>query len=160
MKGLFKGISAGLLGLAIAGTALADATASPEGTQQVTLPTGKTVEAQKFVNPPEGSVEHSLLASMKLIKAGDFDGWIGKWCAAETCVDAATNEQFKRLQLTSAAKTVAQCMTEDGGVLVTRREDSEGGGKRLFVYCGPNRMPAPSSHEKAGEAWKISSFSW
>ena len=155
-----KTLTTVILGLLLAGPAFADATATPEGTQQVTLPTGKTVEAQKFVNPPEGSVEHSLLDSMKMMKAGDFDGWIAKWCSAETCPDRATNEQYKLYQLTSSSKTVGQCMTDDGGILVTRREDAEGGGTRIYVFCGPNRMPAPSSHVKQGESWKLTSFSW
>jgi len=52
-------------------------------------------------------------------------------------------------------------MTEDGGILVTKREANEAeGSTRVYVFCGPNRMPAPSSLILVGEAWKVASFSW
>ncbi|MBW1876784.1 MAG: hypothetical protein JRI25_05075 [Deltaproteobacteria bacterium] len=163
MKTLRTGSLLAILGAAlVAGTALAEPpTASPAGTQSVTLPTGKTVDAQKFVEPAEGSLEHGIIASMNLIKAGSFDAYISQWCHANTCPDAAAITSLKTYQLKSSQKTVHECMTEDGGILVTKREANEAeGSTRVYVFCGPNRMPAPSSLILVGEAWKVASFSW
>ncbi len=136
--------------------AAAEATAA---TEEVSLPTGRTVEAEKITDPDEGSIEHSLIASMELIRDEKFDEWIGAWCYQETCPDDRAREQFKTYQLAAASRTVHECMTDDGGVLITRREATDES-TRLFVYCGPNRMPAPSAHHEADGSWKVSSFSW
>lgn len=152
-----------LLGLASLGTtAFADApTATASGSQQVTLPTGKTVDAQKFTNPPEGSIEFAIIDSMSMIKAGNFDGWVSKWCDPGTCPDAKAIESLKAYQLKSSSKTAHECMTDDGSILVTKREKNEAEGTtRVYLFCGPNRMPAPSSLKPAGDNWKVTSFSW
>ena len=162
MKYLRTGAFAAILGLATAGAAFADApTAEPAATTQVTLPTGKTIDAQKFVDPPEGSVEHAMIQSMNMIKAGNFDAWVGQYCHPNTCPDKQAIDALKAYQLKSSSKTVHECMTDDGGVLVTKREEDEAqGGFRIYVFCGENRMPAPSSLIKADGSWKVASFSW
>lgn len=144
-------------------TAFADAppTATPAGTQQVTLPTGKTIDAAKFKDPTAGSIEAAIIESMGMIKAGNFDGWIAKYCDASTCPDERAVEALKTYQLKSSSKTVHECMTDDGGILVTKREANEAeGSTRVYVFCGPNRMPAPTSVKDAAGAWKFTSFSW
>lgn len=135
-------------------------TATAEGTQSVTLPTGKTKEAQKFVHPVEGSVEWAYLEAMKAVKAGDFDGYIKKWCSKTTCVDATANESLKTYQLTASSKSAGQCMTDDGGVLVTKHETDPDGSHRIYVFCGNSRMPAPASLVMEDGSWKMTSFSW
>jgi len=163
MKMLRTGSLVTILGAAlIAGTALAEPpTASPSGTQSVTLPTGKTIDAQKFVNPAQGSLEYGMIQSMNLIKAGSFDDWVSQWCHPNTCPDANAITSLKTYQLKSSQKTVHECMTEDGGILVTKREANEAeGSTRVYVFCGPNRMPAPASMILVGDNWKVASFSW
>ena len=136
-------------------------TATASGTQSVTLPTGKTIEAQKFVNPTEGSIEHAIIDSIKMIGASSFDEWIAKYCDAGTCHDAASKESLKTYQLKSSAKTAHECLSTDGGIVVTRREVVEAEGTtRVYVFCGPNRMPAPASLKLVGDRWMVTSFSW
>ena len=141
--------------------AFADApTATASGTKSVTLPTGKTIEAQVFASPTEGSIEHAIIDSIKMIGASSFDEWITKYCDAGTCHDAASKESLKTYQLKSSAKTAHECMI-DGGIVVTRREVVEAEGTtRVYVFCGPNRMPAPASLKLVGDRWMVTSFSW
>jgi hypothetical protein len=153
---------AGLTATAMPAPAWADApTATASGSQQVTLPTGKTIDAQKFTNPTAGSIEHAIIDSMQLIGAGKLDEWISKYCDAMTCHDAAAKESLKSYQLKSSSKTAHECLTDDGSILVTRRETVEAeGSTRIYVFCGPNRMPAPASLKPVGDGWKVASFSW
>lgn len=150
------------LGAGIPATAFAEApTATATGTQSVTLPTGKTIEASKFVSPAAGSMEAAIIESMTMIGAGQLDEWIAKYCDASTCPDTAAKESLKTYQLKSSSKTAHECMTSDGGILVTRREANEAEGTtRVYVFCGANRMPAPASLKLVGDAWKFTSFSW
>src|SRR5688572_19777993 len=150
------------VGVGVPSTAGAEApAATASGTQGVTLPTGKPIEASKFVAPAAGSIEAAIIDSMKMIGAGQLDEWIAKYCDAGTCPDTAAKESLKMYQLKSSSKTAHECMTSDGGILVTRREDDAAEGtKRVYVFCGPNRMPAPSSAKLVGDAWKFTTFSW
>lgn len=135
-------------------------TAAPSATVSVTLPTGKAVDAKKFVSPEKGSLEAAMIRAMTLIKDGQFDTYVSELCHSNTCPDAAAVESLKMYQLKSTQKTVHECMTEDGGILVTKRETSDDGSTRVYVFCGQNRMPAPSSLSMEGEMWKVTSFSW
>ncbi len=156
----------GLTGLSTAqpGVAWAEspaAAAAASTPQSVTLPTGKTIEAQKFTNPAEGTVEHAILDSMKMIKAGSFDAWITKYCDPGTCHDAKAIESLKTYQLKSSSKTAHECMADDSSIVVTRREANDAEGTtRVYLFCGPNRMPAPASLKQAGAKWTVTSFSW
>ena len=102
-----------------------------------------------------------MIDSMNMIKAGSFDAWIAKYCDPSTCPDEKADEALKTYQLKSSSKTVHECMTDDGGIVVTKREASQADGTtRVYVFCGPNRMPAPASLKQTGTKWTVTSFSW
>lgn len=137
-----------------AGTALAEEV-------QVATPIGKTLTAQKVSSPAATSPEGVVQASIQMITAGDFDAWIGKHCHPSMCpADPAAIEALKNYNLSTAKKTAGVCLHDDGKTLLVTRKDVTDTKITLYLWCGDKRMPAPSSMEKVGENWKITSFSW
>lgn len=135
--------------------------ATPVGTETVTLPTGKSVEAEKFTAPAAGTVEESILSSISLIRAGEFETFMDEWCHESYCGSDKLRENMTSYVLPAAKGTSGQCIVDDGeSIIVTRRELADDGSVRVYVFCGDSRMPAPSSHVLVGERYLVSSLSW
>ena len=137
------------------------ASPGPETSRSVTLPTGKTIEAEVIEAPSPGTVEFAILESMKMISNGDHDTWIQKYCSTEMCPDANAITSVKRLNLSASQKTVGRCYDKDKLVLTRRRGDIARDGRvTIYAWCGENRMPAPATLIQEGGEWKVSSLSW
>ena len=144
------------LSLVLANSALAET----PSTRSVTLPTGKTVEAQ-VMTPEAGSLEAQTLEAMKMAKAGKHDAWISQFCGPTLCEGPDAIASVKRLNLTSAQRTVGQCFEGNKLVVTKVKGDRESENRvTLYTWCGEGRMPAPVTWERTGESWKIASFSW
>jgi len=134
----------------------------PERAIEVKLPTGKTMTADHVTAPAEGTIEAAVVASITQIAAGDFDGWIATWCHDSACGDPEKVISMKTYTLPAAQGTSKQCLDAEGtGVIVTRRDPPEADGmQRVYVFCGEQRMPAPSAHYLVDGKWKVASISW
>ena len=136
--------------------------AEPAGAIEVKTPLGSPVQAEHYVAPPEDTVEGAIVASLGLLHAGDFDGWISGWCHPTLCNAPEAELSLREYNLPAAKDSAGACLQDEGkGVYVTKREaPNDQGEVRLYVWCGEGRMPAPSSLALHDGRWKVTSFSW
>jgi hypothetical protein len=132
------------------------------GTQAVKTPLGTTIQAEVVSNPPEGSIEKQIIESLKLIRDGQFDKWMDTYCYPSRCDSEIARAQMKNFNLSTAKKSVAKCLQADDSIWVTSRKGDPAKDEivKVFISCGENRMPAPSSHNKLKGKWYVSQFSW
>lgn len=148
-----------LLSIILMSAALAEDPA-PAATESVTLPTGKVVEA-KIITPEADTLEAATLEAMKLAQAGDFDKWIAKFCGPTLCEGPTAIASVKRLNLSSAQRTVGKCHSDETLSVTKVKGDRETEDLvTIYTWCGDGRMPAPVTWEKIDDDWKIRSFSW
>ncbi|MBN2798881.1 MAG: hypothetical protein JXX28_07000 [Deltaproteobacteria bacterium] len=143
------------LALALMTSALA------QDTVEVRTPLGQVIQAEVVKAPAAGTVEDSVLQSLKMIQAKEFDAWIATWCHESRCpVDPQAREEFKGYNLTAASRTAHECLQEGDALWVTNRKTDDRGATTVYLFCGEKRMPSPSTHIQVGERWQVSSFSW
>lgn len=136
--------------------------AEPTGAVEVKTPLGETIQAERYLSPPDDTVEGAILASLALLRDGDFDGWLAGWCHPTLCSAPEAELSLREYNLPAAKTSAGSCIQEEGkGVWVTRREaPNEQGEVQVYVWCGEGRMPAPSSLALHDGRWKVTSFSW
>ena len=104
------------------------APAFAQATMSVTLPTGRTIDAEVVSQPAEGSVEHAILASLTMLtQQGDFGGFMATWCDPGTCGDPRQQEQMTTYNLPAAQRTGGACVhgeNSDQLVITKRREEN------------------------------------
>lgn len=112
--------------------------------------------------PAAGSVEESVRESLRLLKSGQTDRWIAEWCAPDTC-QASRLVDLREFGLKRAATQASTCLHgAEEDIKITRIKGDPKVDDRVTVWiqCLPDRMPAPSSHQKIDGKWKVVSFSW
>lgn len=131
------------------------------GSQDVTLPTGRTITAEVITDPADGTVEHAIMTTIRTVVAGDFSTFLSTQCDPATCADERQQEQLTNYNLPAAQRSAGACLQgeTDNELVVTRRRD-ENGLTTVYLWCGDGRMPAPSSWKQIEGVWKTSSFSW
>ena len=130
---------------------------------EVKNPLGRTMQAEKITNPAAGTIEHAIIESMKMIKAGQFDQWMNTWCHPDRCPDTpSARESMRRYNLKSSQPSIHHCMQDDQtSILVTRRDEPDAQGRQtVYIFCGETRMPAPSTLVQVDGKWLVTSFSW
>ncbi len=131
---------------------------------QVKTPLGQTITGTKHTSPKEGSIEALILKSLKMIEAKEWDEWMKTYCHKTHCPDdKAALEAMKNYNLTASSKSAHACMHDDkSSIIVTRRDGDPAKDTTVttYIFCGEKRMPTPSTAEKVGDKWLISSFSW
>ncbi len=135
--------------------------AQAQTTESVTLPTGRTVQAEVVSAPAEGTVEKAILTTLQTIIAGDFSTFLASQCDPNTCSDARQQSQLTQYNLPAAQQSGPACLhgeTHDQLWITKRREQT--GTLTVYLWCGEGRMPAPSTWKQIDGAWKTSSFSW
>ncbi len=118
-------------------------------------PSGKGL----VVQPAAGTVHHALIEGLKLIEAGDFEGWMAKWCSAEKlCFNDNSRKALTKYNLPARKRTAAACLKGDrDAVLVTRingdpaRDDAI----KLYIQCREDTMPRPFSLQKEEGGWRF-----
>jgi len=131
-------------------------------TQDVNLPTGRTVAAEVIQTPADGSMEHALLTTLTTVVAGDFNTFFASQCDPSVCSDERQQEQLRTYNLPSAQRSGSACLHGEANdtLLITKRKEAPGGLTTVYLFCGEGRMPAPSTWGQVDGAWKTSSFSW
>jgi len=143
------------------GALLATTAGATPPTQDVTLPTGRTVQAEVITAPEDGSVELALMTTLKTVIAGDFPTFLNTQCDPSTCADERQQQQLTAYNLPAAQRSGAACLQgdDDDQLVITRRRE-ENGLTTVYLWCGDGRMPAPSTWRQVDGVWKTSSFSW
>jgi len=128
----------------------------------VKTPLGMTIQADKVVNPAAGTIEHQIIESLKMIRDGQFDKWMDTHCFPSRCDEQVARAQMSNFNLANSKKSAGKCLQNDNEIWVTARKGDPANDKivKVFVFCGENRMPAPSSHNKLNDKWYVASFSW
>lgn len=110
-----------------------------------------------------GTVEHAIKSSIELITSGETESWLSDWCHPERCGSVEQRRQWTEFALKRAAKSASRCLhgPERTPRIVRWRGDPKVD-ERVTVYidCGDDRMPVPSSHIRVGERWMVTSLSW
>ena len=125
------------LGAAVAATL---ALSAPAGA------TRSTVEAKLVTSPAESSPEYVVVKTLELIKAGNFDGFIAKYChKGKLCTTGQAKSSLKRYNLPSLQRLAPKCLKAGGAIDVTRvkgdpAKDVE---VKVFITCDPRGMPRP-----------------
>lgn len=147
--------------VAVAGLCLATA-ASAQSTQAVQLPTGRTVDAEVVQAPAAGTLEHAMLTTLTTVVNGDFATFFASQCDPSTCSDERQQEQLRTYNLPAAQRSGTACLHGENNdkLLITKRKDAPGGLQTVYLWCGANRMPAPSTWGQIDGSWRTSSFSW
>ena len=137
-------------------------TAAAQSTQDVRLPTGRTVAAEVVRGPAADSMENAVLLTLTTVIAGDFDTFLSSQCDPSVCSDERQQEQLRTYNLPSAQQSGGACLHGEGKdtLLITKRKEAPGGLVTVYLWCGEGRMPAPSTWGQVDGAWKTSSFSW
>jgi hypothetical protein len=143
-------------------TLLATSSAIAQETQDVTLPTGRTIAAEVVRAPATGSMEHALFTTLTTVVAGDFDTFFAGQCDPTTCADPLQQQQLRTYNLPSAQRSGGSCLHGDtkDTLIITKRKEAPGGLVTVYLWCGASRLPAPSTWGQVDGSWRTSSFSW
>jgi len=135
---------------------------------------GKKIEAEKFTctgsgNTASTTVEAQIVESLKLIRDGgepknSGDSWNtyrNTHCHPARCKDDIAWGQVTYTNLPSNKAGAAGCLQGENEIWVTSKKVTQPDRQvKVFIYCGKNRMPAPSTHEKYQDKWYIQTASW
>lgn len=127
--------------------------ATPEPVSAPSAAEAKPVEA-----PKAGTPHHAIIEALKLIRAGNFDGFIKKWChKGKLCPTGQAISSLKRYNLPAMKRLASKCLKAGDTLEVTRvngdpAKDSE---VKIFIVCDPRGMPRPFTLSNTeGGAWK------
>lgn len=112
----------------------------------------------KLITPKKDSPELVLLAGIKMIEAGNFDGWIDAHCHTEDlCFNANSKQSLRKYNLPALKRLAGKCHRTGGTALEITRKDAPAtdGTVKIFVACDPRGMPRPFYLKKQGAAWKF-----
>ncbi len=137
---------------------------------QVKTPLGQTITGKKAMSPAADSVEGVVITSLKMIRDGKFDAWMDTHCHPSHCALDKTQPHYeanrasmKNYNLTASSKSAGHCLHDEGKSIIVTRQDGDPATDAkvtVYIFCGEKRMPTPSTLEKDGDSWKVSSFSW
>ncbi len=101
--------------------------------------------------------ETALLEGLKLIKAGDFDGWISNWCSTEKlCYTDTAKKGILRYNLPALKRIVGHCIKDGDTLKVTKTQGKVDEGKlKVFIECNPKGMPRPFHLTKDKAGWRF-----
>ncbi len=130
--------------LALAGPARAEAARSPL-TAEVVKPAADTPQA-------------AIVGALELIKAGNFDGFISKYChKGKLCPTGQAKASLKRYNLPALQRLAPKCLKAGGGIEVTRvnGDPATEPEVKIFIVCDPAGMPRPFTlRNDEGGVWK------
>jgi hypothetical protein len=90
--------------------------------------------------------ETAMVETLQMVRAGNVDEWIGKWCDPNTCNGKYAIEQYKTYQLKSVANFGGECLwgdAKDHIQIVRWKDDPETTEEPTFyIKCG-ERLPVP-----------------
>jgi hypothetical protein len=109
--------------------------------------------------PAAGTVHHALVEGLKLIDAGDFEGWMAQWCSAKKlCYNKNSRKAVAKYNLPARKRTAASCLRGDrDAVLVTRVEGdpARDDAVKIYLQCSEDAMPRPFSLQKEPAGWRF-----
>ena len=123
---------------------------------------GTPAAAQDEAAQP-GSVEHAIKSSIELITSGDTESWLTEWCHPERCGTPEQRRHWVEFPLKRAANSAERCLhgPERTPRVVRWRGDPKVDDRvTVYIDCGADRMPVPSSHVRVGDRWMVTSLSW
>jgi len=118
---------------------------------------GTAVAADTVKAPAEDSPHYAIIEGLKLIKAGDFDKWMDRWCSEkELCFTDQAKDSLKRYNLPTLQRLAPDCLKEGDAIEVTRTDgdpakDAE---VSIFIQCKAGGMPRPF-HLIKEDGWKF-----
>ena len=103
-----------------------------------------------------GSVYQSVLHGLRLIHAGNFDGWISGYCHSDQCTTLNARRALKRYNLPALKRRSPHCLRGPSKMTleVTRTDKLPAGAIKIFVKCHPKGSPYPFTLKKDGAKWK------
>ena len=105
-------------------------------------------------SPKAGTLYGAIVGGLKLVKAGDFDGWINKYCHPDDlCYTERAKQFLKRYNLKQLRKQAGFCLQSDGNSLIITRQLKSNGQEKVFVKCNPKGSPKPFWLKKKGSRW-------
>lgn len=117
--------------------------------------TSSAKKGRTVTNPAADSVHAAILGGLRLVKKGDFDGWVNTYCdKANLCYNSNAIRTLKKYNLPELQRRSSNCL-KDGGksIFVTKEQEKPGGGVKLFLQCNPKGMPRPFHLLKTGTKW-------
>ncbi len=124
-------------------------------TVRAEAPAGKGLVAK----PAAGTLHHALIEGLKLIEAGDFDGWMTQWCSAEKlCYNDNSRKSLAKYNLPARKRTAAACLKGDRDAVYVTRIDGDPGKDdaiKLYIQCREDAMPRPFSLQKEAAGWRF-----
>jgi len=120
---------------------------------------------QTYTNAPAGTPWHALIQGFRLIKAGDFQGWVNNWChKGDLCRNSSSIRSLKKYNLPAMKRLLnynPSCLSGNGDSIVVSRVDGDplkDNQIRVFCECRPNSMPRPIKLKKENGHWRFNSI--
>ncbi len=92
-----------------------------------------------------GSMYEAVAHGLWLINAGNFGGWMSRFCHPQQCTTSNARQALRRYNLRALQRRSKDCLRGKNKltIKVTRIDKYPDGSRKIFVKCNPKGSPYP-----------------